>query len=418
MNEQVIICPYCKKEIPLTEAIAKPIKEKLREEFETQAKKNEEELEKKVQALSEKEKEFDNLKKTIEDQIQQKVEQEKVRLEKEAQQKAQEIYNLELKDLKEQIEEKEEKLKEAQEKELELRKKRRKLEEEKEAFELKMERTLDEERENIKKAAVKKVMEEFELKDFEKDKQINDFKKQIEELRIKADQGSQQLHGEVFELKLEDILKSNFSFDRIEPVPKGIKGADILQKVYNQSGKCCGTIIWEIKRTKTWSDQWITKLKDDQREINAEIAVIMTAVLPKDVSNFANINGIWVTDFTSAISLTTALRFGLIQVANIKLAANDKGNKMEILYDYFAGIEFKQKVEAIVEAFDNLLNDLEKEKRAMTAIWSKREKQIQKIIYNTSKMYGDMQGIIGSSMPQIKSLEFKELTVGENSKDE
>lgn len=380
MTEQVIKCPYCKKRIPLTEAISHQIRENLHKEFKAEFVKKEKELEQ--------------------------------RLEKEARQKAEKAFDVELKDLREQVEEKNEELQKAQKAELELRKRERELEKSKRDFELEMTRKLDEEKKKIRDMTLEEVMEEHRLKDLEKDKKIADMLTQIDELKRKAEQGSQQIQGEALEQELEDILKSAFPLDHIKPVSKGIKGADVLQKVHNQQGVCCGTIMWESKNAKAWKDSWIAKLKDDQRAVKAEIAVLMTTTLPNDVNNFAPINnGAWVTNYTSIIGLATALRISLIQVATTKLATEGKNSKMEVLYDYLSGSEFRQKVEAIVEAFESMKKDLDQEKRAMTSIWSKREKQIERAINNTASMYGDVHGIVGSSLPQLKSLELKALPI-------
>jgi hypothetical protein len=402
MANQTILCPHCKKEIPLTEAISHPIREELQKEFAAEARKKEQEIALKEQALMKREK-------AIEEEYVQKIRLERARLEKELRQRAEEKIALELKDLQAQVAEKELKLKEAQKAELELRKERRELEERQKTLELEMHRKLDEGKALIREEAMKSLSEEHRLKDLEKDKQIKDMLKQIEELRRKAEQGSQQTQGEVLELELEEILKANFPLDQIEPVGKGRRGADILQKVHNQHGQYCGTIIWESKRTKAWAEGWIEKLKDDQQEAKAEIAVLATSVLPKEVANFGYMNGVWVTDYTLTVCLAIALRINLIQVANAKMAAVGKNEKMEVLYEYLSGPEFSQRVEAIVGSFVSMKNDLDQEKRAMNKIWSKREKQIERVIHNVSGMYGDMQAIAGASLPQIKSLELKTL---------
>ncbi|MDP8219672.1 MAG: DUF2130 domain-containing protein [Candidatus Theseobacter exili] len=407
MTEQVIICPYCKREIPLTEAISHQIREQLLKDFEAEREKAEKLLDQKNEALRAKEKELEDAKKSMEEQITQKVKAEKEKIEVEIKKKVVEESELKIKDLIGQVEEKDKKLQESQKAELELRKQRRELEESKKNFELEMARKIDEERNKIRDTALKTVSDEYRLKDLEKEKQISDMRKQIEELKRRAEQGSQQMQGEVLELDLEDVLRINFPLDEIAPVPKGIRGADILQKVHNQTGQYCGTVIWESKRTKAWSDGWMQKLRDDQREVHADIAVILSIALPKDVNNFAFIDGIWVTDYSSMIGLVTALRINLIQVAMAKLSAVGKQEKMEVLYNYLSGQEFRQRVEAIVEAFVSMKGDLDKEKRAMNKIWSKREKQIERVVLNTSGMYGDMQGIIGASLPEIKSLELE-----------
>ncbi len=473
MPDQVIICPNCQKEIPLTEAISHQIREKLHKEFEAEFVKKEKEIKKKFEKeakqkaeeaiaieledlrgqitekdeklqkaqkagleLRKRERELEESKANFELEKAQKLEEFeaefkrkekeiKEKFEKEVRQKTEEAIAIELEDLHSQIAEKDEKLQKAKNAELDLLKQKRELEESKANFELEMAKKLDSEREKIRHMTLEKAMEEHRLKDLEKENQIADMRKQIDELKRKAEQGSQQRQGETLELELEDILRKKFPLDRIEPVPKGIRGADVLQKVHDQSG-CCGTIIWESKNSKAWRDSWIAKLKDDQRAVKAEIAVLMTTTLPNDVNNFAHINGAWVTNYTSIVGLATALRINLIQVATTKLATEGKNSKMEVLYNYLSGLEFRQKVEAIAEAFVSMKKDLDQEKRAMMRIWSKRDKQIERVINNTASMYGDMQGIIGASLPQLKSLELKALPAGndfgefrdDNEKDE
>jgi len=410
MADQVIICPHCDREIPLTEAISHQIREQLRKEFDAEVKKKDQELAQKEQALSEKEK-------VMEEDFAKKIKIEKAKLEEEAKRKAEQTIGIELNDLKAQVTEKDQKLLEAQNAELELRKQRRELEERQRILELEMARRLDEEREKIKEETLSIFTEDHRLKDLEKDKKINDMLKQIEDLKRKAEQGSQQTQGEVLELELEEMLKTNFPLDNLEPVGKGKRGADILQRVHNHSGQYCGTIIWESKRTKGWSDGWIDKLKEDQREAKAEIAVLVTTALPKEVNHFTQINGIWVTNFPLAICLAGPLRITLIQVANAKLSEVGKYEKMEVLYGYLSGPEFHQKVEAIIEAFSSMKKDLDHEKRTAIKNWSKREKQIERVVYNISGMFGSMQGIMGASLPEIKSLELKALIEDTGSED-
>lgn len=402
MSDQVIICPFCQREIPLTEAISHQIKEELRKEFEIAVKKKEEELLQKEDVLSKREKD-------LKAEVSRLVTVEKKRIEEEAKRKAEEAIFLEIKDLKEQLIEKDQRLKESQTAELQLRKERRDLEERQKSMELEMARRLDEERERIRQEAIRMVSEEHRLKDLEKDKKIGDMLQQIEELKRRAEQGPIQMTGEVLEIELEETLRSHFPMDQIEAISKGKKGADVLQRVRNSNGQDCGTIVWEAKRTKVWNEGWIDKLKEDQREAKAEIAVIVTMAMPKEVEHFELIDGVWVTNFNLFPCLAIALRTNLIQVANERKAAEGKHEKMEALYSYLSGPEFGQKVEAIVKAFLTMRNDLETEKAAMNRIWAKREKQIERVITNITRMYGDMQGIIGASLPEIKSLEFKNL---------
>jgi len=296
--------------------------------------------------------------------------------------------------------------------ELRLRKEKSELEEAGKNLQIEVARRIDGERKRIQEEAEKRALEQFRLKEADKDKIIDDLKRQAEELRRKAESGSQQLQGEVAELSLEETLRVSFPLDCIEEVPKGIRGADVIHKVCDQTGQSSGALIWESKRTKAWSDGWIDKLKEDQREVKAEVAVLVSQVLPKGLLGFARINGVWVCDHSLAICLAHALRAGLIEISAAKLSATGKSEKMEMLYEYLSGPEFKQQVEGIVEAFSSMRRDLDQEKRAMERIWAKREKQIERVVKNMGRMYGSMQGVIGQSLPELDLLELKALTDG------
>ena len=377
MAEQIILCPHCKKEILLTEAITGMIKEDLRKEFE--------------------------LDKTV--------------VEKEAKRKAEKEFSLKIKALEDQVSASEKNLEEAQKTELELRKERAKLERRAKSLDLEVARKVDEERKNIQDEALKKADEEHLLKDKEKDRLITDMKEQVEELRRKVEQGSQQSQGEVLELELEGVLKASFPFDMIEPVPKGIRGADVVHKVNNQLGQYCGSILWESKYTKNWSEGWIDKLKDDQRSVKADIAVLLTVALPKEVNCCGYYKGVWITSFAALSGLAGALRRGIIETAGARQASLGKHEKMEAVYDYLSGPAFRQKIEAIVETFVYMKKDLDGEKRAMDKLWAKREKQIERVIKNVVGMHGEMEGIIGASLPKIDSLELKALTFEEGAEE-
>ncbi len=311
----------------------------------------------------------------------------------------------EIKLLNEQLEANKKQLEETRAAELELRKSKIDLENDKRAFELEKQRQLDTERNKIREDAQKKAEEDMHLKILEKEKQLQDAMKANLELQRKLQQGSQQTQGEVLELELEELLRSWFTYDTIESVPKGINGADVIQKVISNSGQQCGSIAWELKHTKAWSEQWVSKLKEDQRKINADVAVIVTEILPKGIKNFAYRDGVWITDQNSVFGLATALRIQLTQATTIKLASVGKNEKMEVLYGYLSGTEFRHKVEAIVEAFVGMKQDLERERRAMIRIWAKREKQIEQVVTNTAGMYGDVQGLLGTAIQPIAALE-------------
>jgi hypothetical protein len=406
--EDRIRCPHCGTDIPLSAALSHKIEEGIRQEYEAKAKTRDAQIRAREVSLEKGLKELDAAMKEADRVVAEKLRTEREALLKEAREKAKEELHVELKDLKEESAEKERRLEAARKAELELRKKTRELEEGKRNLDLELARKLDEEREKVRQSTLEMFSEEHRLKDMEKEKKISDMLKTIEELKRKGEQGSMQTQGEVLELDLEALLRSRFPTDEIEPVPKGIRGADILQRVHNRSGQLCGTIIWESKRTKAWSDGWIAKLKDDQREVKAEIAVIVSETLPSGVKSFTQMEGVWVADFTLAASLAEVLRSGLTQLALAKLSAVGKGEKMDVIYNYLSGPHFRQRVEGIVEAFKSMKEDLDQEKRAITRTWAKRETQIERVINNTAGMYGDIQGIIGASLPEIKILELDE----------
>jgi hypothetical protein len=335
-------------------------------------------------------------------------------LEGEANLKAQKEADARLEELRDEIKEKDDKLKVTRDELRDLRKKERDLDDRKENLDLEVSRLVNEEKRKIREEAEEKVRDEYKLKQREHEEQNRMLQDQVNVLQRKLEQGSERLQGEVQEIELEKVLKLCFPHDQINPVPKGKKGADILHDVYNAKGKLCGTIIWESKRTKLWGKDWITKLKADQRECKAELAVLLTTTLPKGVKNFTFLeqDQVWVTQSSSIVGLATALRNGLIEIATVRQASDGKQTKVAMLYDYLAGTEFRQNVKSMIDLYSAMRDDLEKEKLAMMATWAKREAQIQQVITNISEMYGGIQGIIGGSLPQIESLELKVLSDG------
>lgn len=299
--------------------------------------------------------------------------------------------------------EKDKKLKLAAQNEIELRKEKQKIKEEKDAFELEKTRQLDEERKKIEEDASRKATEVKQAEIDQLNKKLADATKAKDELARKLEQGSQQTQGEVQELILEDLLKTEFIYDEILPVPKGKNGADVIQKVKRKSGTDCGTIIWESKNTKNWSEGWIQKLKDDQRAVKADIAVIVSSVLPVGAQNISLRDGVWVCDIKLALSIAIALRHSLEAVSREKALSVGKNEKMEILYAYLTGTEFKQRVEAIVETFTSMKSSLDKEKLYFEKSWAEKEKQIQKVIKNTVGIYGDLNGMV--QLQKIETLE-------------
>jgi hypothetical protein len=246
---------------------------------------------------------------------------------------------------------------------------------------------------------------EYQLKLKELEKQLDDQRKLADEMKRKAEQGSMQLQGEVQELLLEEILKDHFPFDGIGEVGKGVEGADCIQVVRNHLGHDCGKIIFESKRTKSFNNGWIEKLKADMRNKQADVAILVTQAYPKEMTCFGEKDGVWICSFSEVLALTNALRHTIIRIAETKKAEENKGEKMQMLYGYLTGIEFRQQIETIVEGFLSMKNSISKERIQMEKIWKEREKQLERVLLSTSGMYGSIKGIAGASIGNIPLLE-------------
>lgn len=321
--------------------------------------------------------------------------------------KAKEEMDLQLKDKSNELEELRKQNKALQEQLLEINKMMRQIKNENESKRVEMEKRLLEAEEKIRGEEKKKMDEEYKLKIMEKDKKLDDAMKMVEEYKRKLEQGSQQLQGEVLELELENTMKRNFPYDVIKEVPKGVRGADILQVVKNSYGREVGTIVWELKRTKSWSEGWIAKLKEDQRTLKADLAVIVTQVLPDGVANFAprsEGNEVWVSDYQSMMGLAIVLRDSLLKVAAVKQSVVGKQDKKEVLWNYLTGIEFKQRLDAVNEAIILREEILAKEQKWFTNKWAAEKKSLELLKNNLIGMHGDLQGIMGKSMPEMEEL--------------
>ena len=306
--------------------------------------------------------------------------------------------------LKEQLAEARDKATEAQKAELALRKKSEAVAARERELDLEVSRRLDAEKQLLEEALRRAAGEEQALKLREKDKQIDDLKKLVEEMKRKSEQGSQERQGEVLELDIEERLIALFPHDIVRPVPKGMRGADLVQDVCGSGGQVCGTIVWETKNTRNWSPAWIDKLKEDQRALGASLAVLVSVALPAEVRDFGRINGVWVASLNAWPALALALREQLIAVAFARAASEGRQEKMALLYDYLSGEAFRQRIQAIVEAFTAMQTQLHGERRAMERLWREREKQIERVITHTAGMYGEVRGLVGASLPEIPAL--------------
>jgi hypothetical protein len=402
MTSTQITCPRCGEAISIDQALTTQITNQIKDTMSEQLRRKEEELQSEKAKLESAKK---DMQVDISKQVTEKLTQEKALLWQRALQEAQKREDHEKKLLEDQLKEKDASLKVAREKELEVRRAAAKFAEEKAAFELEKQRQIDEERAKIIAEAGKRAAEEQQYKLAALQKKLDDALKANEDQKRKLEQGSQQTQGEVLELELEQLLKSEFIYDHIDPVPKGTTGADIIQKVYSRQGTYCGQIIWECKRTKQWSEGWVQKLKDDQRATKADVAIIVSTVLPEGVVGFGLREGVWVAEIKLTLAIATIVRRMLESLAFEKTSSVGKNEKMEMLYRYLTGVEFTQRIEAIVEAFSDMDTGLRKERLAYEKMWAEREKQIRKVVMNTVGMYGDLSGLV--TLPTIKSLELE-----------
>jgi len=420
MTEPTITCPKCKTEIKLTESLAAPLIETTRKRFEQIIAQKDSDMARREQTTREKEKQLTEAKNKLDeqvaDQVAEQLKKDRARITADEARKAKlaaatdlEQKTRELADLQEVLKQRNIKLAAAQKEQAELIKKQRELDDAKRELELTVQKRIQEGLAATRQEAKKEAEDELNLKVKEKEQTISSMQKQIEDLKRRAEQGSQQLQGEVQELELEAMLIAKFPGDTIQPVPKGEHGGDVLQFVCGSTGQPCGTILWETKRTKNWSDGWLTKLRDDQRSAKAEIAVIVSKTLPKGVETFGLIDQVWITDPRSVVPVAVALRHMLVEVASARQASEGQHTKTEMVYQYLTGPRFRQRVEAIVEAFSTMQEDLDKERKVIMKQWAKREEQIERVMVATVGMYGDLQGIAGKSLQEIEGLELRAL---------
>ena len=424
MSEPTIICPSCKTEIKLTESLAAPLIESTKLQFAQQLAAKDAEIAIRHETLCTQEKQLAEEKYKLQErvtlQVQEQIKKERATIAVDEARKAKlalgtELENSakELSELQSVLKSRDEKLAQAQKAQSALIKKQRELDDAKREMDLTIEKRINEGLELIRTNARKEAEDSLGLKIKEKEQTISSMQKKIEELKQKAEQGSQQLQGEAQELILESMLQTKFPFDIIVPVPKGEFGGDVLHQVLNSSGQECGTILWESKRTKNWSDAWLIKLREDQRAAKAEISVIVSHALPANIETFELINGVWITHPRAAFPVAMVLRQTLLEISGARKSSEGQQTKTEMVYQYLTGPRFRQRVEAIVEAFSSMQVDLDKERKAIMKQWAKRGEQIERVMTATVGMYGDLQGIAGQSLQEIDGLEFKALGMDE-----
>lgn len=403
-----ISCPNCDFKFDIEGALAKDLQADYAKKISIETDRLNNVFKQKEDDFKKQQDEFEEKKKKENELFKQKLDKALIDKESTIKEKVQGEFNAKLAAQEKELVENSEKIKLLQTKEIELSKMQRKLKETEHEMEIKMQQRLLDEQQKIEEKITLRVNEQNELKLKEKDKQMDDLKKSIAEMKRKSEQGSMQLQGEIQELEIERILRSEFPYDQIEEVPKGARGADSIQLVNNEFQQFCGKIVYESKRTKNFSAEWISKLKADQRLVQADIGVLVTEVLPKDMSRFGMKDGIYICTFQEFKSLVFVLRQILIKAAEVRSTQENKGDKMEVLYKFLTGEEFKLQMTGIVDGFKTLKSDLDREKRSMQTIWKKREKQLESVISNTIDMYGSIKGIAGKAIPTVDYLELEE----------
>jgi len=386
--------------------MAHQVREQMEKEFTTRQRKLLEDIATREKTVTDQAQALEEAQRSVERKVADKLNVERQKLMNEAREQAKQGLTVEIQGLQSQLAERQKQLEEAQKAELDLRKQQGAVEERAAKIDLEVARKVGEEREQIRQQASVQAVETERLKVAEKEKLICDLQNQIAMLKQKAEQGSMQLQGEVLELDLENQLKAAFVHDEVEAVSKGVRGGDVQQTVHTNNGRECGMILWETKRTKNWSGSWTDKFKEDMRAAKAELAVLVTQVMPDGVKHFGSVDGVWVCDYGTALPLAMVLRSGLVNAAMARLVETGKTGKMEQLYTYLCGSEFRQHVEAVVESFVAMQQDLQKERRAMEKAWASREKQMARAIQHTSQLYGSIQGVAGqAALPEIKMLQ-------------
>lgn len=414
MSDPTITCPNCRTEIKLNESLAGPLIAATRQRYEKIIADKEQAIGAREATLRDRQADIERQKASIEEQISARLKTERETIAAEEAQKAKlraasdlEHKAKEIVELQEVLKERNVKLEEAQKAQTNFLQKQRELEDALRELDLTVEKRVQGSLAVERDKARQDAEEALKLRMAEKDQQMEGMRKQIEDLKRRAEQGSQQLQGEVQEIELESLLRTRFPRDLIEPVPKGEFGGDVLHRVIGSQNQTCGTILWESKRTKNWSDSWLAKLREDQRAAKAEIALLISSALPKGVVAFDLIDGVWVAETRCALPVAIALRQSLIELAMARDAGEGQQTKVELVYQYLTGPRFRQRVEAIVEKITDMQADLDRERKAMTRLWAKREAQIRGVIESTVGMYGDLQGIAGRSLQEIEGLDLK-----------
>jgi len=405
-----IICPKCGHEFNVEDVLAQQIEEKYRNEMNQSITKIQEEYAIKENVIKQKETDLKHQQANIDQVVSEKLKAESVNAAKQIKNQLEKLYEQQLKTLSDEAESAKKEISDLKTAKIENEQLKRKLKDQEQDLALKYEQQLSEKLLQEVESIQKRESERVELKLKERDELIGSLRKKVEEMSRKAEQGSMQMQGEVQELAIEEILRNLFPVDLIEEVGKGIKGADVIHTVRNRFGVDCGKILYESKRTKSFVQDWIPKLKTDAISVKADVLVIITEALPDGIDKIGQRDGVWICNFFDFKGLIIVLRESLIKISDAYSSQTNKGEKMQMLYDYLTSNEFMMQVGAIVEGFSNLQDSYVREKRAMERIWKEREKQLEKVLLNTNHFIGSIKGIAGTSIPQLQEIDRHEDT--------
>jgi hypothetical protein len=416
MNELSITCPECGTEIELTEALAGPMLELERRKATAAAERKfaseraaiEERAREAELAALKVQQEAEATRRNLDLEVARRAAKEAEIAAKRAREETAQQFDARLKAAETERAEVATKLAVAEAAELAARKAKTEAEEAQRHAELLITRRVDEERAKVREQALKERDDAYRLNLADKDRQLAELKAKLDEAQRKADQGSQQRTGEVLELDLHNTLQAAFPFDLFERIARGQRGGDVLHTVRSPTGAECGRILWESKRTKTWQDSWLPKLRDDQREARADIAALASEALPDGVAPFGERDGVWVTSLSTVVPVAGALRHALIETATARRAGALTDSKKDLIFAYLTGSQFRQRMTSVAEAYIEMRNDLDREKRLIAKQWGTREKQLDRVAAGMAGVYGDLQGIVGASLPRVEGLSLPE----------
>ena len=408
-KETQIKCPNCGTSIDVQDILSHQLEEEIKHKYQSRIAAEKQKYQANLETLNRAKEAFEEKKKQenelFKSRLEAQIKEEKKVIEATLKSKLKEEQSEQFNALQKELNEKSEQIKELNRTKAEIEKLKREKSELKEIAEVEAQKKLSEtllsEREKIKKSEADKN----ELRFKELQMQLEAQKKLTEEMKRKQDQGSMQMQGEVQELAIEEWLAAKFPLDTIEEIKKGARGGDCIQIVHTRTEQNCGSIYYESKRTKDFQPSWIEKFKADIRDKGANIGVLVTEVMPSDMDRFGLKEGIWICNYDEFKGLCTVLRESIIKINNAVSTQENKGDKMDMLYDFLTNNTFRMQIEAIVEGFTQMKSDLESEKRSMQRIWKQRDKQIEKVVTNTIDMYGSIKGIAGNAIQSVKALE-------------